>query len=112
MIVREAYRGDMTVAVCPKHYHGELPAPKDAPPLGAVLDARNAVPCEWCAEQRPAPLVYRVIDARSGRVLARANTLPGLYPESDREWAKTQELTDYGWQDVPSMRRAPDGRWL
>lgn len=46
MIVREAYR-DVRHRVCRDHWHGDLPLPEDAPPLGPVEDARDTG-CEWC----------------------------------------------------------------
>jgi hypothetical protein len=48
MIVREAYR-DIRHACCLRHWRGELPLPDWAPSLGPVEDARDDVPCEYCA---------------------------------------------------------------
>lgn len=51
MIVTLAYRSDLTVNVCRDHYHGRKPLPVDAPPLGAVQDARDESGCDYCERE-------------------------------------------------------------
>ena len=59
-------------------------------------------------------LPYRVVDTRTGRVLCRASSLSGLYPESDRDWAVREKWhdSDARWHRIGSLRRGPDGNWL
>lgn len=57
-------------------------------------------------------LPYRVVDSRDGRVLCRAVSIGGLYPESEQDWAVREEYREGRWHRIATMRRGPDGKWL
>jgi hypothetical protein len=57
-------------------------------------------------------LPYRVVDARTGKVLAKASSVTGLQPESLGEWARREEYVGGTWRPLGELRRSPDGEWL
>lgn len=54
---------------------------------------------------------YAAINTRSLRVVAMADTLPGLYPECSQEWVEACERRKGEWVSVDGLQRHPDGNW-
>lgn len=54
---------------------------------------------------------FRARNLQNDEIVARANTMSGLYPECDGDWVVCEELRNGKWERVHTMRRLPNGEW-